>query len=186
MRWRWAQCWRVRIAWLTDIHLNFVDEGRRCRFVDGVAARSPDAVLISGDIADGWSVVPVLELFATRLECPTYFVLGNHDFYGRGIDAVRTEVREAVRRFGGTRLVYLPDVDVALLGSGLAVVGHDGWADGRNGDYPGSTFMTNDFVHIQDFQVFGRGFGAKQQRLGLMQRLAEEAAAHFARVLPLA
>ena len=176
----------MRIAWLSDTHLNFVGEGRRRRFVDGVAARAPDAVLVSGDIADGWTVVPALELLAARLACPTYFVLGNHDFYGRGIAAVREDVRAAARRAGETRLVYLPDAGVAQLAPGLAVVGHDGWADGREGDYAGSAFRPNDFVHIQDFQVFGDGYGAKAQRLRLMQHLAGEAAAHFARVLPLA
>jgi len=176
----------MRIAWLTDTHLNFVDEGRRRRFVGRLAAQAPDAVLVSGDIADGWTVVPALELLAARLACPTYFVLGNHDFYGRGVAAVRSDVRAAVRRAGGERLVYLSDAGVARLGPNLAVVGHDGWADGRDGDYAGSAFRTNDFVHIQDFQVFGDGFGAKEQRLRLMQHLAEEAAAHFAHVLPVA
>ena len=176
----------MRLAWLSDTHLNFVDERRRRRFVDRVAAHAPDAVLVSGDIADGWTVVPALELLAARLACPTYFVLGNHDFYGRGRAAVRTDVRAAVRRVGGTQLVYLPDADAVPLRPGFAVVGHDGWADGRDGDYAGSAFRPNDFVHIQDFQVFGDGFGARDQRLRLMQHLANEAAAHFARVLPLA
>src|SRR6266545_1975595 len=99
---RRAQWRRVRIAWLSDTHLNFVDEGRRRRFVDRVAAHAPDAVLVSGDIADGWTVVPALELLAERVTCPTYFVLGNHDFYQRGIADVRTDVRAAVRRAGGT------------------------------------------------------------------------------------
>ena len=176
----------MRIAWLADTHLNFVDEGRRRRFVDQVAGHAPDAVLVSGDIADGWTIVPALELLAARLECPTYFVLGNHDFYHRGIAAVRADVRAAVRDAGGTRLVYLPDADAVALQPGLAIVGHDGWADGRAGDYAGSGFRPNDFVHIQDFEVFGAGFGARAQRLRLMQRLADEAAEHFARVLPLA
>ena len=176
----------MRLVWLSDTHLNFVDERRRRGFVDRVARHAPDAVLVSGDLADGWTVVPVLELLAARLVCPTYFVLGNHDFYHRGVAAVRRDVRAAVRRAGGTRLVYLPDAGAAPLGSGVAVVGHDGWADGREGDFAGSAFRPNDFVQIQDFQVFGDGLGAKAQRLRLMQDLAEEAAAHFARVLPLA
>lgn len=173
----------MRVAWLTDIHLNFLNERRRVRFVERVAAQTPDAVVISGDIADGWSVVPALEVFATCVACPVYFVLGNHDFYHRGIGVVRAEVRAATQ---GTRVTYLVDADVVELGSGVALVGHDGWADGREGDYAGTTFRTNDFVHIQDFQVFGGGYGARDQRLRLMQHLAGEAAAHFARVLPLA
>ena len=176
----------MRIAWLADIHLNFVDERRRRQFVDRIAGHAPDAVLMSGDIADGWTIVPALGLLAARLACPTYFVLGNHDFYHRGIAAVRADVRAAVRRAGGTRLVYLPDAEVVTLRPGLALVGHHGWADGREGDFDGSGFKPNDFVHIQDFEVFGAGFGARAQRPRLMQRLADEAAEHFARVLPAA
>lgn len=169
----------MRIAWLSDIHLNFLDERKRRRFADQVAAQTPDAVVIGGDIADGWTVIPALELLASRIERPIFFVLGNHDFYHRGIATVRAAVRDAVR---STHLVYLPDAGVTALSPGLAIVGHDGWADGRDGDFGGSTFRPNDFVHIQDFQVFDR----KEQRLRLMQDLADEAAAHFARVLPLA
>lgn len=172
---------RMRVAWLSDLHLDFLDERKRRRFADQVTAQAADAVVISGDIADGWSVIPMLTLLATRIERPVYFVLGNHDFYHRGIDAVRTEVRAAVR---GTSLVYLPDADVVQLGPDLALVGHDGWADGRNGEYAGSTFRPNDFVHIHDFQVFAGGYGREAQRLHLMQHLADEAAAHFAGALP--
>ena len=173
----------MRLAWLSDIHLNFLDERRRVKFIESVAARGADAAVISGDIADGWTVIAALEAFASRVACPVYCVLGNHDFYGRGIGAVRADVRAATQ---GTRVTYLADAGVVELAPGIALVGHDGWADGREGDYASTPFRTNDFVHIQDFQVFGGGFGAKEQRLRLMQHLADEAAAHFAHHLPIA
>jgi hypothetical protein len=62
----------------------------------------------------------------------------------------------------------------------VAVVGHDGWADGRNGDLAGSTFVPHDFRFIHDFDVFATAAG----RLRVMQWLANEAAAHFLQVLP--
>jgi predicted phosphohydrolase len=167
----------MRVAWLADLHLNFMNERGRRRFVDRVAATKPDAVLIGGDIADGWTVVPALELLAARVTCPVYFVLGNHDFYHRSIAAVRAQVRAAIQDTG---LVYLPDAGVVALCPGVALVGHDGWADGRNGDFAGSSFAPNDFNHIHDFQVFGE----KTQRLRLMQSLAGEAAEYLGRVLP--
>jgi hypothetical protein len=90
---------------------------------------------------------------------------------------VRAAVHDVVR---GTRLVFLSEARVTELCPGVAIVGHDGWADGRNGDYTGSTFRPNDFVHNQDFQVFDH----REQRLRLMQDLAARAATHFAEVLP--
>jgi len=38
-----------RIAWLTDIHLEFVGIDAALDFIDKIAASSPDMVLIGGD-----------------------------------------------------------------------------------------------------------------------------------------
>lgn len=186
----------MRVAWLSDVHLDFVGQWRRRWLAARVAARLPDTVVISGDLADGRTVAAALATLATWIRCPIYFVLGNHDFYHRQIADVRAEVvagAQAPARTGAlpetpltatkgwpANLRYLPAVEVAQLGPGVAVVGHDGWADGRNGDYAGSRVVPHDFRYIHDFQVLG----TPEQRLRLMQRLAGEAAAHFARVLP--
>jgi len=45
----------MRLAWLTDIHLNFVDALAVQRFFESVAEQS-DAVAISGDIAESHDV----------------------------------------------------------------------------------------------------------------------------------
>jgi hypothetical protein len=169
----------MRVVWLADTHLDFLSERRRRRFVDQVADRRPEIVLVSGDLADGWTVVPCLRLLDARLRCPVAFVLGNHDYYHRAIAAVRQEVRAAV---AGTSLCYLPVAGVVPLGRGVAVLGHDGWADGRCGDAAGSSVVPHDFRHIHDFQVFAD----RASRLRLMQSLADEAAAYVGRVLPLA
>ena len=42
----------MRLAWLTDIHLNFVDAARVDDFLASVRDRA-DAVATSGDIAEG-------------------------------------------------------------------------------------------------------------------------------------
>ena len=38
-----------RIAWLTDIHLEFLARGETFNFIDQVEATNPDLVLIGGD-----------------------------------------------------------------------------------------------------------------------------------------
>ena len=82
----------MRLAWLTDLHLNLVDRDRvdgLCRIVrDGGA----DAVLISGDIAEAPGVEAYLALLGRLIDRPIYFVLGNHDFYRGGIGEVRARV----------------------------------------------------------------------------------------------
>jgi predicted MPP superfamily phosphohydrolase len=40
----------MKLAWLTDIHLNFLDNSTRKKFYDEILTASCDALLISGDI----------------------------------------------------------------------------------------------------------------------------------------
>jgi 3',5'-cyclic AMP phosphodiesterase CpdA len=70
-------------AWLTDIHLDFLDTADLLRFARKVRATAPDAVLISGDIAQAPSVARHLRNLAREIARPIYFVLGNHDYYHR-------------------------------------------------------------------------------------------------------
>jgi len=42
----------MKLAWLTDIHLNFLKKDRRKQFFDSIINSYCDAVLISGDIAE--------------------------------------------------------------------------------------------------------------------------------------
>ena len=85
-----------RIAWLTDIHLNFVPSIERSQFYKWIRAENPGAVLIGGDIGEADSVTKFLAEMAAALRIPIYFVLGNHDFYHGSIAAVREAVeREA-------------------------------------------------------------------------------------------
>src|SRR6476620_10958488 len=84
----------LRLAWLTDIHLNFVDLSR----VDGLCRRmrdeGTDGVLISGDIAEAPDVGVYLEYLDRQLDRPIFFVLGNHDFYRGSIAQVRSQVAD--------------------------------------------------------------------------------------------
>ena len=71
-----------RIAWLTDIHLNFLKESaQRSEFFQHVRRTEAHAVLIAGDIAEAHDLVETLILIDDQLERPVYFVLGNHDYY---------------------------------------------------------------------------------------------------------
>jgi predicted MPP superfamily phosphohydrolase len=71
----------LRIAHLSDFHLGFPSRGERAvvRAVDWVSSRSPDLVLVSGDLLSRRRGEPLLrELLARLSNC--YVVLGNHDF----------------------------------------------------------------------------------------------------------
>jgi 3',5'-cyclic-AMP phosphodiesterase len=77
----------------------------------------------------------------TGLRVPIYFVLGNQDFYGGSIAAVREAV---ARKAAASRwLHWLPESGVIPLTANTALVGHDSWADGRLGDFFRSEVMLN-------------------------------------------
>jgi Icc protein len=70
-----------RLAWLTDIHLEFLEPDERLAFIDRLAESMPDLVLLGGDTGIATNFDSFLQIIERRLACPIYFVLGNHDFY---------------------------------------------------------------------------------------------------------
>jgi Icc protein len=166
----------MRLAWVTDIHLDFLGESSLERFCRGVADTGADGVLVGGDTAQAASLERMLRLMSLRIRKPIWFVLGNHDFYGGSIADVRQRARNLSHP---GRLVWLGAVDAVELTSTAALVGHDGWGDARLGDHAGSTVVLNDFLRIGDFiHVDKPELGCRLAELG------DEAAAHLRRVLP--
>ena len=165
-----------RLVWLTDIHLDFVEPGSADTFIDAVVAQEPDAVLITGDIAIATTMRPSLDALAERVRRPVYFVLGNHDYYRSTVQTVRSEIAKG---FGSENLLYLSTSGIVQLDRETALVGHDGWADGKSGDYANSSLELTDFRLIGDYVGLDR-----RERRVVMERLAGEATRHFERLLP--
>ena len=82
----------MRTIWLTDIHLEFLDNLTFSGFLRELGEKNGDAVLISGDIAQAPTVTEYLAKMAQSFAIPIYFVLGNHDFYHGSISTVRDAV----------------------------------------------------------------------------------------------
>ena len=136
-----------------------------------------EAFAITGDIGEAHDVAAHLRAFAEL--GPVYFVLGNHDFYRGSIAGVRAVVRETCRNVPNLR--WMPDAGVVELTESTCLVGHDGWGDGRLGEYHGSDVMLNDFALIGEFDGF---YEDPAERLAKLRALGDEAAAHFRGVLP--
>ncbi|HEU4407853.1 MAG TPA: metallophosphoesterase [Polyangiaceae bacterium] len=177
----------MRIVWATDVHVNFLDpEGRRAFGRELVRTR-PDAVILSGDISEAPAFADDLGALAEEVRCPLYFVLGNHDFYRGSIGAMRALARRLPARW--PRVRWLPASGVVRLGGGVALVGVDGWGDGRAGDPEGTGVMLNDFAYIDELAGLPRpALLAKVRALGdeearLAARLLDEALADFRHLL---
>lgn len=163
----------MRLAWLTDIHLNFVDELARARFWESVKPQA-DAVVITGDIAESPTVGLHLSEAERALQMPVYFVLGNHDFYRGSIAQTRIMVGELARR--SQNLVYLSQAGVVELAPGTALVGHDGWADARLGDFDRSEVILNDYLLIEELSTRWRLGADKPALRQSLHELGDEAA----------
>ena len=172
----------MKLAWATDIHLNFLDDLERRRFLEPIHAQA-DALVVTGDIAESNSVGEALRQIGHVLDTPVYFVLGNHDFYRGSIPETRAEVARLAAE--SERLVYLTAARVVELSPQTALVGHDGWADGRLGDFWGSQVFLNDFVAIRELRLWKDQYTLDKPALRrMLENLGDEAAAYLKGVLP--
>ncbi len=168
----------MKLAWLTDIHLNFLrDERAKIQELCAkVLEAAPDAVVISGDIGEAPIVERYLRTLQEGIRKPIYFVLGNHDFYAGSVAGVRDRMRALTEKTNHLR--WLPAMGVVPLTAATALVGHDSWADGRYGKGAASTLKMSDKDHINDFVSL-----AKEAYFERIAALADEAAAHVRQML---
>ncbi len=167
----------MRLAWLTDIHLNFVDIPGRERLYESILESACEAVLLTGDTAEGPSLRRYMVEMERSLELPIFFVLGNHDFYHDSVRRVRSRVEALCEQSPFLR--WMPKAGAVVLCPGTVLLGHDGWADGRYGDYFGSNLALNDYICIHELRNITKG-----DRLRQMQSLAGTSANYLRTKLP--
>lgn len=132
----------MTILWATDPHLDHVGAPVRAAFLESLRASSPERLIVTGDISTAASFTTDLEAMANAAAAPVYYVLGNHDHFGASVGAVRDAATAlAARR---PDIQWLPPLGVVTLSSGEALVGVDGWADGRVGDPFTTPLVLND------------------------------------------
>lgn len=136
------------LAWLTDIHLNFLKPGGRKQFYQKVAEANADAILITGDIAEAPSVCELLTEFSAYLDRELYFVLGNHDYYLGNVITVRGEIQNLCEK--NKKIHWLGKPEMVDLNNQVVLVGHDGWGDTRYGDFDRSQVELNDSRYIDE------------------------------------
>lgn len=130
------------LAWITDCHLDRASDGAALRFFRTLREAAPRGVIITGDISNATRLVADLERFGESVAAPIWFVLGNHDHYGGSVGGVRDAVLALADRV--PELQWLPPVGPVLLDPHTALVGVDGWADGRHGDPLHTPLVLND------------------------------------------
>lgn len=160
---------QMKIAWITDPHLNFVTKDVIQRL--GEAAGRADIIVITGDIAEAPTVDTCLKVFSSFAKKPIYFILGNHDFYRGSFQSVHT-IAKRLHNTKSFKWLSTPGTIIKLTEK-TALCGHDGWYDGRFGNYRDSTVELSDFSAILDLSYKG-----KKDRLAVFQELAKTSAIH--------
>jgi hypothetical protein len=165
----------MNLAWVTDIHLNFLDASGIAAFCERIAATGAEGVIVSGDISEAHELAHHLELLAAHLARPVYFVIGNHDAYRGSIAGAKaTAARVAA---SSQWLRYLPASGVIPIDATTGLVGVDGWADARLGDWAGSRVVLNDYRMIDELR------GHTQAPLATVLQAISDAETALARTL---
>lgn len=160
----------MRLAWITDPHLDHLPGSARL-FAQYIREETAcDAAVITGDISTSQRIVEDLQALSEGLETPVYSVLGNHDYYYSSIDSVH----ESLNRVKSDSVRWLDEEHAIQLSESTALIGVGGWYDARLGLAESSTLMMQDFQIIKDFSHFSRK--DRLDRIELIRSLADRAA----------
>lgn len=153
----------MKLIWVSDIHLNFLGPHSKAEFFTSLKYSEGDEILITGDIAEGHNIVPLLAEMQLAVGKPIHYVLGNHDYYCSSIAVVKRSVKS---------LGYLGKTNRVVLSVSSCLIGVDGWGDCRNGDYENSRLTMSDWIHIADLKKhYLKGMDELKIKL---QRLADK------------
>lgn len=168
----------MKLVWLSDLHMDMVSYQQQILFWEKLHDVRADALVITGDIANATSLGSYLEKFALNFPKPIYLCLGNHDYYQSSISVVDQHIDEICSEF--PNLHHLGKGEIIKLSNDTAMIGHHGWADGRAGSGIMSPVRMNDFTHIGDFSICSD----KKAIWDKMQKLGQESAEYFEKILP--
>lgn len=174
----------MRLAWLTDIHLDCVEDLQATVNSLANATAHVDGVILSGDISVSHSLMYHLDVLEAAFNKPIYFVLGNHDYYYSDILRVRKEVISECQ--DKRHCKYLGGLPFVMLSPTIALIGSDGWYDAYNGDASKSQFIMSDWLNIGDFKpAITNVSSGKQMNMNYIMQVSREickaSVAHIAR-----
>lgn len=157
----------------SDTHLNFTFPWTQYDFAERILNERPAGLFLVGDIACGITLPHMLTFLAKRLrDIPIYFVIGNHDHYSYSIARTTTVLQQLCREH--TNLVWLTDQNIVPLSDEIALIGEDGWYDGRIGQTDYLNYNL-DWIMIDEFRRLA-SFDAK---LSLCRQLADQYTANL-------
>lgn len=183
----------MKIAWASDLHLNFVPllDQTLSQLASDVRAADADMLVLCGDISGGGAGLrDALSALELSFSLPIRFCLGNHDYYrltfAKAHSIVKDAVAESIVLYNDVRILsWLSDGVIEALSDDAVLIGHDGWYDARAGLLRNMVIL-NDFYEIGDMSPLSARSRVPEPLVLKMREIADETAAYFDRVLPLA
>jgi Icc protein len=140
------------LLWATDVHFDHVGHNAALEFGRSLKREHPGSagLIVTGDIAEGPTVLRALEDLARGFESPLYFVLGNHDYYRSSFSKVDQQLSDHLQTSHASihwlrsRPIWFREPP-----NGIVLLGNGGFYDGRFGD-PNTPLQLNDFTQIEE------------------------------------
>lgn len=167
----------ISIRWASDLHLDHADPSAVASLHSALRQTAGAPVILTGDLSTAPRLVDDLRRLADAARAPLWFVLGNHDHYHGSVASVRDAVIALAEKDRAIR--WLPPAGVVMLDDATALVGVDGWADGRHGNALTTPLVLNDDRLIAEVAAQGDRLG----RLAVRRALADGDAARLATLL---
>ena len=108
----------LTLVQISDVHIGSRSAAFLDRVVDKVMAQAPDIVVITGDLLDSSSVTQVELAALSRLPCPVYMCIGNHERYvdlDKALSAIETQgvtvLRDCAVKTRGLQIIGIDDRD---------------------------------------------------------------------------
>lgn len=133
----------------TDTHLDKKFPWTLWRFVRHLRKENPKGIFLTGDISNGLLTCFHLKMLAKAVECPIYFVLGNHDMHFSSFEKTHAKIRKLCQEH--PNLIWMTEAPVIELSSEVAVIGAEGWYDAMFGN-PNYLKATFDWFLTEDFR----------------------------------
>jgi 3',5'-cyclic-AMP phosphodiesterase len=183
----------VKLIWLTDCHFQLdVRSHRRPfeQFVQAIAEEQPEAILLGGDLCNRASLGQLLTTFRKTVQVPTFAVLGNHEFMGSMVAAVRAQMAGFASMSREINWLSEASEPVWLQGE-TALIGADTWGDARAGNLSAHNLRRRGhqllYDRIEDIRLIWESCGSDTTCIArkvqaFLQARGDEAANHLQRV----
>lgn len=168
----------MKLAHITDVHLDYVDKTNRYSFYKTL--KRYDGIICTGDTSNGLDLILHLSELLEEVNKPLYLINGNHDFYYSSFENVKNKLKLLKQR--NNNFYYLTNENIIKLNGTTSLIGDDGWCDGKWRFPLTSLVFSWDWKNIWDF----RDCSNKNEKYQLMFDLCLLSAQRISKKLELA